>query len=95
MVVIGGKWLYSGKVVVFGKKWLYSAKSGCIRAKWFFGKSGCIWEEWLYSGKNCSGPTATVTSLKVIWNEGPDQSLQGKRLSSRDCAAYAAKPPIS
>ena len=28
------------------------------------------------------GPTATVTSLKVTWNEGPDQALQGKRLSS-------------
>ena len=27
------------------------------------------------------GPTATVTSLKVIWNEGPDQALQGKRLT--------------
>ena len=34
------------------------------------------------------GPTATVTSLKVIWNEGPDQALQGKRLSSRNYAAY-------
>ena len=34
-------------------------------------------------------PTATVTSLKVIWNEGPDQALQGKRLSSRNYAAYA------
>ena len=35
------------------------------------------------------GPTATVTSLKVTWNEGPDQELQGKRLSSRNYAAYA------
>ena len=35
------------------------------------------------------GPTATVTSLKVIWNEGPDQALQGKRLSSKNYAAYA------
>ena len=34
------------------------------------------------------GPTATVTSLKVTWNEGPDQVLQGKRLSSRKYAAY-------
>ena len=33
------------------------------------------------------GPTATVTSLKVTWNEGPDQALQGKRLSSRNYAA--------
>ena len=31
----------------------------------------------------------TVTSLKVTWIEGPDQALQGKRLSSRNYAAYA------
>ena len=35
------------------------------------------------------GPTATVTSLKVTWNEGTDQELQGKWLSSRNYAAYA------
>ena len=34
------------------------------------------------------GPTATVMSLKVTWNEGPDQALQGKRLSPRNYAAY-------
>ena len=34
-------------------------------------------------------PTATVTSLKVTWIEGPDQALQGKRLSSRNYAVYA------
>ena len=28
------------------------------------------------------GPRATVTSLKVTWNEGLDQALQGKRPSS-------------
>ena len=28
------------------------------------------------------GPTATVTSLKVTWNEGLDQALQRKRPSS-------------
>ena len=33
--------------------------------------------------------TATVTSLKDTWNEGPDQALQGKRLNSRSYAAYA------
>ena len=27
-------------------------------------------------------PTATVTSLKDTWNEGPDQTPQGKQLSS-------------
>ena len=36
-----------------------------------------------------SGPTATVTSLKVTWKESPDQALQGKQLSSRNYAAYA------
>ena len=36
-----------------------------------------------------SGPTETVTSLKIIWNEDPDQALQGKRLCSRNYAAYA------
>ena len=35
------------------------------------------------------GPKATVTSLKAIWNEGPDQVSQGKGLSSRNYAAYA------
>ena len=35
------------------------------------------------------GPTAIVTSLKTTWNEGPDQALQGKRLSSRNYAVYA------
>ena len=30
------------------------------------------------------GQTATETSLKVIWNEDPDQALQGKRLRSRN-----------
>ena len=30
------------------------------------------------------GPTATETSLKVTWNEGPDQVLQGKRLRFRN-----------
>ena len=33
LVVIGQKWLYSGKVVVFGQKWFYSDKSGFIRVK--------------------------------------------------------------
>ena len=35
------------------------------------------------------GTTATVTSLKITWNEGPDQPLQGTPLSSRKYAAYA------
>ena len=34
------------------------------------------------------GPRATVMSLKVTWNEGPDEAPQGKRLSSRNYAAY-------
>ena len=35
------------------------------------------------------GPSATATSLNVTWNEGTDQELQGKWLSSRNYAAYA------
>ena len=34
------------------------------------------------------GPSATVTSLKVTWNEGPDQAPQGKWLSCGHYAAY-------
>ena len=41
------------------------------------------------------GPTATMTSLQDTWNEGPDQALQGKRISARNYAAYATYPPIS
>ena len=40
------------------------------------------------SYRNNWNAAATVTSLKVIWNEGPDQARQGKGLSSRDYAAY-------
>ena len=35
------------------------------------------------------GLTATLTSVKVTWNEAPDQALQIKRPSSRNYAAYA------
>ena len=77
MVVFGQRGCIRAKVIVLGQKWFYS------------GKSGCIWEKKLYSGKSGCGPTATVTSLKVTWNEGPDQAIQGKRLSSRNYAAYA------
>ena len=35
------------------------------------------------------GLTATVTSLQDTWNKGADQTLQGKRLSSKNYAAYA------
>ena len=33
-------------------------------------------------------PTATVTSLKVTWIEGPYHALQGKWLSSRNYALF-------
>ena len=64
-------------MVVFGQ-------SGCIRAKVVVLGQKCF-----SSGKSGCGPTATVTSLKVTWNEGPDQAFQGKRLNSRNYAAYA------
>ena len=64
-VVIGQKWLNSGKVVVIGP-------SGCIRAKWLysgkvvvfgkkrlysgkvalFGQNGCIRGRWIYLSKS-------------------------------------------
>ena len=77
MVVFGQSGYIRAKVVVLGQKWFSSGKSGCIR------------EKRLCSSKSGCGPTATVTSLKVTWNEGPDQAIQGKRLSSRNYAAYA------
>ena len=63
MVVFGQSGCIRAKVVVLGQKWFSSVKSGCIRENWFYlGKSGC-------------GSTASVTSLKVTWNEGPDQAI--------------------
>ena len=41
-----------------------------------------------------SGPTASVTSLKGFWNEGPDQARQGKRISSKTYAVYATYRPF-
>ena len=39
-------------MVLVGQKWLYSGKIGCIRAKMVvFGQSGCIRIKWSYSGK--------------------------------------------
>ena len=35
------------------------------------------------------GSTATVTSVKYTWNEGPYHALQEKRFSVRNYAAYA------
>ena len=40
-------------------------------------------------------PTATVTSLKLTWNERPDQAVKGKRLSPRNYSAYASYLQIS
>ena len=77
VVVLAQSGCIRAKVVVFGEKCYNQGKPGCIRAKVVaFGQSGC-------------GPTATVTSLKVTWDEGPDQTLQLKRLSSRNYAGYA------
>ena len=86
MVVLGQIMFYSCKVVVFKQKWLYSTKSGYIRAKFvLFGQNCLHWNKVVVFGlKKCflptqlerrCGPTATVTSLKVTWNEGPDNAL--------------------
>ena len=38
-----------GKVVIIGQKWLYSGKNGCILAKKVvFGQGGCILAKWLF-----------------------------------------------
>ena len=82
--------MFLGKVVVFGQSGCFRAKVVVLGQKWFSsGKSGCNREKRLYSGKSGCGPTATVTSLKVTMNEGPDKGIQGKRLSSINYAAYA------
>ena len=77
MVVFGQSGCIRAKVVVIGQKWFSSGKSSFIR------------EKRLFSGRSGRGPTATLTSLKVTWNEGPDQAIQGKQLFSRNYAAYA------
>ena len=65
MVVLGQKWLYSGKSCLSRAKLLYSrnvvvfGQNGCIRAKVVvFGQSGCtrtnvvvFGQKWLCSGK--------------------------------------------
>ena len=58
VVLIGEKWLYSGKSGCIRVKWLYSDKvvvfkqSGCSREKALvFGQSSSIRAKWLYSGK--------------------------------------------
>ena len=74
------------KQVVFLQKWLYSGKRGCIRARWLY--LGKVQQLPQQLGCRC-GPTANVKSIKATWDEGPDQALQGKRVSSRNYAAYA------
>ena len=65
MVVLGQKWLNSGKLFLSVKsccireKWLHSGKSCCIPAKWWLirakllnsGKSVSIQAKYMYSGK--------------------------------------------
>ena len=43
-------WLYWGKVVVLGQKWLTSGKSGCIRVKLVVFSKVVVFG--LYSGKS-------------------------------------------
>ena len=95
--------MYSAKIIELGQtfriraKGVLFGKSGCIRPKgvvigqkWLYsGKNGCFRKKRLYSGKSGCGPTATVTSVKFTLIEGPEQAFQGKRLSSKNYAAYA------
>ena len=50
MVVLGLKWLYSGKSGIIWAKLLYSGKSGCIWAKWFYLGKVVFGQRWLFSG---------------------------------------------
>ena len=60
MVVFGQSGCVRAKVVVIGQRWLYSGKNCCIRAKVVvFGQSGCICakvvlieKKWLFSDKS-------------------------------------------
>ena len=59
MVVIGQKWLYSGKSGFIWAIMLYSGKNGCIRARWLYlviigsdqAKKVVFGQKWLHSGK--------------------------------------------
>ena len=53
MVVFGKSGCIRGKVIIIGQKWLYSGKNGSILAKKVvFGQGGCILAKWLYLGKS-------------------------------------------
>ena len=72
------KWLW----LIFGELWAFLSPK--------FALQNCLKKCFLPQQLECRcGPTAAVTSLKVTWHEGPDQALQGKRLSFRNYAAYA------
>ena len=102
VLLLEQKWLFSDKVVVFGQGGCIHAEvvvltqSGFIRAKvvvfgekcYIPGNPCCIRAKVVAFGQSGCGPTATMTSLKVTLNEGPDQALQGKRVSSRKYAVY-------
>ena len=49
LVVLGQKWMYSGKSGCVWLNWLYSVKNCCILEKAVvFGQGGCIGTKWLY-----------------------------------------------
>ena len=70
-------------MVLIGTKWLYSGKSCCIRANWLysgnvvvFGHGGCIWAKvivlgqiWLYLGKyGCIRAKVVVFGKKWLYS---------------------------
>ena len=68
MVVLGQKWLYSGRSGCILVKFFYSGKSGCIRAKVdLFGKRGFIREKVKTSfEKNCFSAWASTLNMGLI-----------------------------
>ena len=84
VVVIGQKYLYSGKsgcsrqsgcirakVVVFGQKWLYSGKVVVFRQKWLYSvKSGCIWAKVVLIGSS--------SKMRILGEKGKNFKNQNK-----------------
>ena len=62
-------------MIVIGQKWLCSGKNGCSRDKWLFfekvvvfEQSGCIRVKWFYSGKSdCIGAKVVLFGKVVVF----------------------------
>ena len=67
MVVFAQSGYILAKVVVVGQKWLPSGKSGCIRVRMMYlGRVVVLLQKWLYSGKNGCTRAKWLYSGKVV-----------------------------